>query len=38
MPGTRRTGDGAGALALSDERREQLEDIDPSWCPSWLVE
>jgi superfamily II DNA or RNA helicase len=24
--------------ALSDERREQLEDIDPSWCPSWPVE
>ncbi|MGW1552863.1 Helicase associated domain protein [Streptomyces sp. NPDC002346] len=22
---------------LSDERREQLEDIDPSWCPSWPV-
>ncbi len=26
------------AGALSDERREQLEDIDPSWCPSWPVE
>ncbi|MFZ4184429.1 hypothetical protein ACOZCG_25455 [Streptomyces pseudogriseolus] len=25
-------------MALSDERREQLEDIDPSWCPSWPVE
>ncbi|MGW3269674.1 Helicase associated domain protein [Streptomyces sp. NPDC001056] len=24
--------------ALSEERREQLEDIDPSWCPSWPVE
>lgn len=24
--------------ALSAERREQLEDIDPSWCPSWPVE
>ncbi|MEU4466344.1 Helicase associated domain protein [Streptomyces sp. NPDC024017] len=24
--------------ALSDERREQLEDIDPSWCPTWPVE
>ncbi|MGC0372703.1 Helicase associated domain protein [Streptomyces sp. SAI-229] len=23
--------------ALSDERREQLEDIDPAWCPSWPV-
>ncbi|MFF9870365.1 Helicase associated domain protein [Streptomyces sp. NPDC013953] len=26
------------AGALSDERREQLEDIDPSWCPAWPVE
>ncbi|MFJ9683984.1 Helicase associated domain protein [Streptomyces sp. NPDC101194] len=26
------------AGALSDERREQLEDIDPSWCPTWPVE
>ncbi|MEU5959398.1 Helicase associated domain protein [Streptomyces sp. NPDC047525] len=25
------------AGALSDERREQLEDIDPSWCPAWPV-
>ncbi len=25
------------AGALSEERREQLEDIDPSWCPSWPV-
>ncbi|MFI1470969.1 Helicase associated domain protein [Streptomyces wuyuanensis] len=24
--------------ALSDERREQLEDIDPSWRPTWPVE
>jgi hypothetical protein len=24
--------------ALSEERREQLEDIDPSWCPTWPVE
>ncbi|MFE0385929.1 Helicase associated domain protein [Streptomyces bungoensis] len=24
--------------ALPQERREQLEDIDPSWCPSWPVE
>ncbi|WP_406502365.1 Helicase associated domain protein [Streptomyces sp. NBC_01602] len=23
--------------ALSAERREQLEDIDPSWCPVWPV-
>ncbi|MFD4723391.1 Helicase associated domain protein [Streptomyces sp. NPDC058423] len=26
------------ASALSDERREQLEDIDPAWCPTWSVE
>ncbi|MEW2577808.1 DEAD/DEAH box helicase [Streptomyces syringium] len=26
------------AGALSDERREQLENIDPSWCPAWPVE
>jgi Helicase associated domain len=26
------------AGALSQERREQLEDIDPSWCPTWPVE
>ncbi|MEU5117180.1 Helicase associated domain protein [Streptomyces longwoodensis] len=25
------------AGVLSDERREQLEDIDPAWCPSWPV-
>ncbi|MGW9400700.1 Helicase associated domain protein [Streptomyces sp. NPDC055642] len=24
--------------ALSEERREQLDDIDPSWCPAWPVE
>ncbi|MFF2188813.1 Helicase associated domain protein [Streptomyces sp. NPDC058155] len=24
--------------ALSSERHEQLEDIDPSWCPAWPVE
>jgi hypothetical protein len=24
--------------ALSQERREQLEEIDPSWCPTWPVE
>ncbi|MEU1306881.1 MULTISPECIES: DEAD/DEAH box helicase [Streptomyces] len=28
----------SSAGALTDERREQLEDIDPSWCPSWPVE
>ncbi|MFE7514266.1 Helicase associated domain protein [Streptomyces sp. NPDC057540] len=26
------------AGALSAERREQLEDIAPSWCPAWPVE
>ncbi|MFD6280882.1 hypothetical protein ACFWFI_35755 [Streptomyces sp. NPDC060209] len=25
------------AGALSGERREQLEEIDASWCPSWPV-
>ncbi|MEW1681700.1 Helicase associated domain protein [Streptomyces sp. NPDC093594] len=29
---------GSSAGALSDERREQLEEIDPSWCPAWPVE
>ncbi|WP_437023862.1 Helicase associated domain protein [Streptomyces sp. enrichment culture] len=29
---------GSAAGALSDERREQLEEIDPSWCPTWPVE
>ncbi|MEU6161413.1 Helicase associated domain protein [Streptomyces sp. NPDC047130] len=28
----------SSAGALSDARREQLEDIDPSWCPAWPVE
>ncbi|MGX5215025.1 Helicase associated domain protein [Streptomyces violaceus] len=28
----------SAAGALSEERREQLEDIDPSWCPVWPVE
>ncbi|MFE9776480.1 Helicase associated domain protein [Streptomyces sp. NPDC005931] len=28
----------SAAGALSHERREQLEDIDPSWCPAWPVE
>ncbi|GAA5705951.1 hypothetical protein Save01_06805 [Streptomyces avermitilis] len=29
---------GLAAGALSEERREQLEDIDPSWCPAWPIE
>ncbi|GHH27182.1 hypothetical protein GCM10018780_81630 [Streptomyces lanatus] len=29
---------GSLAGALSDDRREQLEEIDPSWCPTWPVE
>ncbi|MGW0615683.1 Helicase associated domain protein [Streptomyces sp. NPDC002788] len=37
----RRRGEGlpveSSAGALSDERREQLEEIDASWCPSWPV-
>jgi hypothetical protein len=28
----------SSAGALREERREQLEDIDPSWCPAWPVE
>ncbi|MFJ4356140.1 Helicase associated domain protein [Streptomyces massasporeus] len=28
----------SAAGALSQERREQLEGIDPSWCPAWPVE
>ncbi|GAA1542865.1 DEAD/DEAH box helicase [Streptomyces albidochromogenes] len=28
----------SSAGALSNGRREQLEDIDPSWCPAWSVE
>lgn len=28
----------SSAGALSEKRREQLKDIDPSWCPSWPVE
>ncbi|MFG3200147.1 Helicase associated domain protein [Streptomyces sp. NPDC048208] len=27
----------SSAGALSDERREHLEEIDASWCPSWPV-
>ncbi|NKQ24563.1 DEAD/DEAH box helicase [Streptomyces galbus] len=29
---------GSSAGALSNERREQLEEIDPAWCPTWPVE
>ncbi|GGX97008.1 helicase [Streptomyces minutiscleroticus] len=29
---------GSATGALSEERREQLEGIDPSWCPAWPVE
>ncbi|MFF2516574.1 Helicase associated domain protein [Streptomyces sp. NPDC058086] len=29
---------GSSVGALSEERREQLEEIDPSWCPVWPVE
>ena len=29
---------GSAAGALPEARREQLEDIDPSWCPAWPVE
>ncbi|MFF8973680.1 Helicase associated domain protein [Streptomyces sp. NPDC014995] len=28
----------SSAGALPEDRREQLEDIDPSWCPTWPVE
>ncbi|MFI0904252.1 Helicase associated domain protein [Streptomyces sioyaensis] len=28
----------SAAGALSEERREQLENIDPAWCPAWPVE
>ncbi|MGR6541083.1 Helicase associated domain protein [Streptomyces rochei] len=28
----------SAAGALAEVRREQLEDIDPSWCPAWPVE
>ncbi|MEU7429046.1 Helicase associated domain protein [Streptomyces sp. NPDC040750] len=28
----------SAAGALSEERRAQLEEIDPSWCPAWPVE
>ncbi|MFG2638751.1 Helicase associated domain protein [Streptomyces sp. NPDC048362] len=29
---------GSASGALSQERREQLEDIDPAWCPAWPVD
>ncbi|MEV5600885.1 Helicase associated domain protein [Streptomyces sp. NPDC052299] len=28
----------SSAGALTETRREQLEEIDPSWCPAWSVE
>ncbi|MBO8191583.1 Helicase associated domain protein [Streptomyces oryzae] len=28
----------SAAGAMPEERREQLEDIDPAWCPTWPVE
>ncbi|MFG3042872.1 Helicase associated domain protein [Streptomyces sp. NPDC048330] len=28
----------SSAGAMTAERREQLDDIDPSWCPVWAVE
>ncbi|MFE1878052.1 Helicase associated domain protein [Streptomyces sp. NPDC059496] len=28
----------SSAGAMTTERREQLDDIDPSWCPVWPVE
>ncbi|MDX2592807.1 Helicase associated domain protein [Streptomyces sp. WI03-4A] len=28
----------SAAGALPDERREQLDDIDPAWCPAWPVD
>jgi len=27
----------SAAGAMPEERREQLEDIDPAWCPAWPV-
>ncbi|WP_244943602.1 helicase associated domain-containing protein [Streptomyces inhibens] len=27
----------SSAGAMTQQRREQLEDIDPSWCPAWPV-
>lgn len=28
----------SAAGALSQERREQLDDIDPAWCPAWPID
>ncbi|MFF4088827.1 Helicase associated domain protein [Streptomyces nigra] len=28
----------SAASALPEERREQLNDIDPAWCPAWPVD
>ncbi|MFD7446733.1 Helicase associated domain protein [Streptomyces sp. NPDC059909] len=28
----------SSAGTLSEERREELDEIDPSWCPAWPVE
>ncbi|MFJ3811694.1 helicase associated domain-containing protein [Streptomyces sp. NPDC090073] len=28
----------SAAGALPDERREQLDDIDPAWCPAWPID
>ncbi|MFF4846176.1 DEAD/DEAH box helicase [Streptomyces collinus] len=28
----------SAAGALLDERREQLDDIDPAWCPAWPID
>lgn len=28
----------SAAGALSQERREQLDDIDPAWCPTWPID
>ncbi|MFH9405212.1 Helicase associated domain protein [Streptomyces sp. NPDC017638] len=28
----------SAAGALPEERREQLDDIDPAWCPAWPVD
>ncbi|MFH9250853.1 Helicase associated domain protein [Streptomyces lydicus] len=28
----------SAAGALSEERREQLDDIDPAWCPTWPID
>ncbi|MFG3016175.1 helicase associated domain-containing protein [Streptomyces cinerochromogenes] len=28
----------SAASALPEERREQLDDIDPAWCPAWPID